>query len=124
MSLKTESGSIVAESAMIIALITVLCATILQLGVIIHTRNTMIDAASAGARLAALADRNLADGQHRTTALLSNSIPHADTASVSINRDANGELITVTIDHQLPIFGFMTGPVPLSATAQAYDLTP
>ncbi|MDN6500121.1 MAG: pilus assembly protein, partial [Yaniella sp.] len=74
MSLKTESGSIVAESAMIIALITVLCATILQLGVIIHTRNTMIDAASAGARLAALADRNLADGQHRSTALLSNSI--------------------------------------------------
>lgn len=109
---------------MIIALITVLCATILQLGVIIHTRNTMIDAASAGARLAALADRNLADGQHRSTVLLSNSIPHADTASVSINRDANGELITVTIDHQLPIFGFMTGPVPLSATAQAYDLTP
>lgn len=124
MASTSESGSIIAESAMIIALITVLCATILQLGVIIHTRNTMIDAASAGARHAALADRSMADGEDRAVHLLTNSIPHAETANVAINRDASGELITVTIDHQLPIFGFMTGPVPLSATAQAYDLTP
>ncbi|HIY86593.1 MAG TPA: pilus assembly protein [Candidatus Yaniella excrementavium] len=109
---------------MIIALITVLCATILQFGVIIHTRNTMIDAASAGARFAALADRSMAEGEQRTVALLTNSIPRADTADVTISREAGGELITVTIDHQLPVFGFMTGPVPLSTTAQAYDLTP
>lgn len=109
---------------MIIALITVLCATILQLGVIIHTRNTMIDAASAGARLAALADRSLTDGQHRSATLLSGSIPNSTSAEITIQRDSNGELITVTIHHQMPLVGFMTGPVPLTATAQAYDLTP
>lgn len=124
MPAKSDSGSIVAESAMIIALITMLCATIMQLGVIIHTRNTMIDAASAGARLAALADRDLIDGQDRATTLLTSSIPNAESARVTINRSASDEMISVTIDHQLPLLGFMTGPVPLSATAQAYDLTP
>lgn len=124
MSPRNDSGAIVAESAMIIALITVLCGTILQLGIIIHTRNTMIDAASAGARHAALADRNLADGQQRTTTLLTSTIPNAASAEVAISHDNDGELITVTISHQLPLLGFMTGPIPLSATAQAYDLTP
>ncbi len=120
----TETGAIVAESAMIIALITLLCGSILQLGVIIHTKNTMIDAASAGARYAALADRNLVDGRHRTSALLSNSIPNAQSAAVTIKRESNGELIRVTVTHQLPLLGFITAPIPLSATAQAYDLTP
>lgn len=63
MSTRHDHGSVVAESAMIIALLTLLCGTVLQLGVIVHTKNTMIDAASAGARYAALADRNLTDGQ-------------------------------------------------------------
>lgn len=121
---KNESGAIVAESAMIIALITLLCGTILQLGVIIHTRNTMIDVASAGARHAALADRTLADGQQRAAALLNQSIPNATSANVAINLSPDDERITVTINHGLPLLGFMTGPIPLSATAHAYDLTP
>lgn len=119
-----EAGAIVAESAMIIALVTLLCGTILQLGVIIHTKNTMIDAASAGARYAALADRDLVDGQRRSTALLTSSIPNAESARITISRAVNGEVIRVTITHQLPLLGFITAPIPLSATAQAYDLTP
>lgn len=124
MSPRNDSGAIVAESAMIIALVTLLCGTILQLGVIIHTRNTMIDAAAAGARHAALADRTLTDGQQRTTSLLTSTIPNAATADIAISQDTDGERITVTISHQLPVLGFITGPIPLTATAQAYDLTP
>ena len=123
-SSQKDAGAIVAESAMIIALVTLLCGTILQLGVIIHTRNTMIDAASAGARYAALADRNLNDGQARTSVLLANNIPNAESANVTIGRAGDGELIRVTVTHQLPLLGFITAPIPLSATAQAYDLTP
>ena len=84
----------------------------------------MIDAASAGARYAALADRNLSDGKNRTTTLLTSSIPNAESAIVTITRAGTGELIRVTVTHQLPIVGFVTAPIPLSATAQAYDLTP
>lgn len=124
MSTHHDRGSVVAESAMIIALLTLLCGTVLQFGVIVHTKNTMIDAASAGARYAALADRNLTDGQQRTEALLISSIPNAHSASITIRRDLSGELITVTVTHQVPLLGFITGPIPLSATAQAYELTP
>lgn len=124
MTSQEDAGAIVAESAMIIALVTLLCGTILQLGVIIHTRNTMIDAASAGARYAALADRNLTDGQNRTAALLTSSIPNAESATITIGRESEGELIRVTVTHRLPLLGFITAPIPLSATAQAYDLTP
>lgn len=121
---RNDSGAIVAESAMIIALVTLLCGTIMQLGVIIHTKNTMIDAASAGARHAALADRSLTDGRQRTVSLLLGSIPNADAAQVQILHEADGERITVTVTHRVPLLGFLTGPIPLSATAQAYDLTP
>lgn len=121
---RNDSGAIVAESAMIIALVTLLCGTIMQLGVIIHTKNTMIDAASAGARHAALADRSLMDGRQRTVSLLLGSIPNADAAQVQILHEADGERITVTVTHRVPLLGFLTGPIPLSATAQAYDLTP
>lgn len=124
MSVRNDTGAIVAESAMIIALVTLLCGTIMQLGVIIHTKNTMIDAASAGARHAALADRSLADGQQRTLSLLSESIPNAGSAEVQMIHEAGGERITVIVTHRVPLLGFLTGPIPLSATAQAYDLTP
>lgn len=124
MSRRDEEGAIVAESAMVIALVTLLCGTILQLGIIIHTKNTMIDVAATGARHAALADRNLADGQQRVATLLGASLPHAHSASINISRENDGELITVTVTHQMPVLGFVTGPIPLSATAQAYDLTP
>lgn len=124
MSRPNEDGAIVAESAMIIALVTLLCGTILQLGIIIHTKNTMIDVASSGARYAALADRNLADGQQRTATLLAASLPNTRSADIEITRVADGERIAVTVTHRVPILGFLTGPIPLSATAQAYELTP
>src|SRR5699024_11969955 len=118
------SGPILPQSAMHTALITLLSYTILHLVVIINPRNTIIDAASAGPRHAALAARALADGKHRATQSLTTSIPNASTAYVTVNRETSGELITVTIDHQIPLLGFITGPIPLSATAHAYDLTP
>ena len=124
MRLQEDDGAIVAESAMIIALVTLLCGTILQMGVIIHTKNTLIDVASAGARHAALADRNLADGQARTAMLLAEAIPNSGNAHIQVAREPDGERITVTVSHRVPILGFFTGPIPLSATAQAYDLTP
>ncbi|GAA4474213.1 pilus assembly protein [Enteractinococcus fodinae] len=121
---REDDGAIVAESAMIIALVTLLCGTILQVGVIIHTKNTLIDVASAGARHAALADRNLAEGQDRTAMLLAEAIPNSGNAHIQVARESDGERITVTVSHRVPLFGFLTGPIPLSATAQAYDLTP
>lgn len=119
-----DGGNVVAESAMIIALVTLLCGTILQLGVVIYTKNTMMDAASEGARHAALADRNLEDGQRRTSELLSAAVPLADNAAIDISKQVEEGMIVVTVTHKVPMLGFLAGPIPLSVTAQAHDLTP
>ncbi|MCB1280330.1 MAG: pilus assembly protein, partial [Salinibacterium sp.] len=55
---------------MVVALLTVLTLSVLQLGFALLIRNTVLDAAAEGARFAALADNTLADGAARATALV------------------------------------------------------
>ena len=47
-------------------LLTLLATGVLQLAVVLHVRATLVDCASEGARLGALADRSPADGAART----------------------------------------------------------
>ena len=68
--LRDESGSAVAEFVMVVSLLTVLTLSVLQLGLALHVRNTVLDAAAEGARLASLADSGLADGAARTRDLI------------------------------------------------------
>ena len=69
-ALANESGSAVAEFVMVVSLLTVLTLSVLQLGLALHIRNTVLDAAAEGARFAALADSGLADGAARTRDLI------------------------------------------------------
>ncbi len=119
--LDSEQGSAVAESVMVMALLAVLFAAILQFGLIIHVRNTVIDAASAGARYGALGDRTPADGAARARELVSSSIPGGETAVVSSGViDQAVPMVTVTVRTQMPMVGFLRGPVELEATGHAY----
>ncbi len=43
---------------------------IVQLALVLHVRNTLIDAAASGARYGTLADRTTADARERTTQLI------------------------------------------------------
>ncbi|WGH90952.1 pilus assembly protein [Auritidibacter ignavus] len=127
-SLRGERGSAVAESTMIIAVIAVLMVSIMQLAVIIHTRNTMIDAASAGARYAGLADKSVSDGVERAETLLTESIPGASQAQVSAQVSAvpggdGAELITITVEHGIPMVGFVAAPVTWEVSGHAYSFT-
>ena len=51
---------------MVGALLTVLTLSVMQLGLALHIRNTMQDAAAEGARYGALADNVPSDGVRRT----------------------------------------------------------
>ncbi len=51
---------------MVAALLALLFVLTLQLAVLVHVRNTLIDAASTGARFGALDDRSAEDGVART----------------------------------------------------------
>lgn len=107
---------------MVMALLAVLFAAILQFGLIIHVRNTLIDAASAGARYGALGDRTPDDGATRTRELLTGSIPGGGDAEVSagLMDGAGGTMVRVTVRTQMPMVGFLTGPVGLEADGHAF----
>ena len=75
--LRDDRGSAPAEFVMVGALLTVLTLSVMQLGLALHIRNTVLDAAAEGARVAALADNGLADGVARTTDLISVALGEA-----------------------------------------------
>lgn len=70
----SERGAAVAEFVMVVPLLTVLTLAVLQLGLAMHVRNSLLDAAAEGARYAALADNGLADGRARTRELIATSV--------------------------------------------------
>jgi Flp pilus assembly protein TadG len=117
-----ERGSAVAESVMVMALLSLVFAAILQFGIIIHVRNTLIDAASAGARYGALGDRTPDDGAARTRELLAGSIPGGADAEVSAEVVGGGgvAMVRVSVSTRMPMIGFLGGPVGLEADGHAY----
>ncbi len=61
-----EAGAAVVDFVLVMIVLLPLVLGILQLALVLHVRNTLIAAASDGARLAATADRGPDDGARRT----------------------------------------------------------
>ena len=119
---RDDRGAAVAESTMVMTLVVLLFAALLQAGVVIHTRNVMIDAASAGARYGALADRNPEDGVQRARELLSTGVPGqsgADVAAELTSQDGV-PVLRITVSSSLPGLGFLPGPIPVEVSGHAF----
>ena len=71
---RDERGAAVADFAMVSVLVVVLFLAVVQLGLALHTRNTLISCASEGARLGARADAVAGQGVSRTESLISASL--------------------------------------------------
>lgn len=69
-----EAGSAVVDFVLVTMVLLPLVLGILQLALVLHVRNTLTAAASDGARLAATADRGLADGVGRTRSQISGAV--------------------------------------------------
>lgn len=69
-----ERGAAIADFAMVSVLVVVLFLMVVQLGLALHTRNTLIACASEGARLGARADAVPGQGVSRTESLISESL--------------------------------------------------
>ena len=65
-----ERGSAVVDFVLVGALLTMFFLAIIQLALVLHVRNTLIDAAASGARYGTLADRSAADARQRTGELI------------------------------------------------------
>ena len=106
-----DSGSAVAEFALVASLLALILAGALQIGLVIHVRNTVIDSAIAGARQASLADQSPRDGQRLTADLIRVSIGerYAQKVTVSTSRRGQVEIVDVSVSTPLPVLG-LWGP--------------
>jgi Flp pilus assembly protein TadG len=106
-----EQGSAVVDFVLVGSLLTMFFLAIIQLTLILHVRNTLIDAAASGARYGTLADRGAADAEERTRGLIgvalnSGFAEHVSTSEVTVQGFRSLE---VTVRAPMPVIGLI-GP--------------
>jgi hypothetical protein len=96
---------------MVVVLLTVLTLSVLQLGVALFVRNTVLDTAAEGARFAALAGNSLEDGVERTRELLRLTVGERYASNVSgAYASFEGHPSTeIRVVAPVPVFGLL-GP--------------
>ena len=120
-----DEGSAVVEFTLVSVLVVFLFLLVLQLGLVLHTRNVLISAAQEGARYAANADRTAADGVARTTQAIEGSLGRdlADRMVVTplpTTSAAGAPVVGISVQGPLP---FVFAPVgPLSITVEGHAL--
>jgi hypothetical protein len=118
-----ESGSAVADFAMVAGLLSVLFLAVFQLGLALHIRNTLISCASEGARYGARMDAQPEDGAVRTRQLISASLPDRYAASVrpeTITVDGV-TMVSIHVEAPLPVLGPLGPDRVLSVQARAFS---
>lgn len=106
-----ERGSAVVDFVLVGALLTMFFLAIIQLALVLHVRNTLIDAAASGARYGTLADRSAADARQRTgdligTALNAGFAQNIETREVTFQ---GLRTLEVTVRAPMPVVGLI-GP--------------
>ncbi|WP_240917528.1 TadE/TadG family type IV pilus assembly protein [Phycicoccus sp. HDW14] len=110
-ALREERGAAVADFAMVSVLVLAIVLALLQLGLALHARNTLISCASEGARAGARADAVPGQAVARTQELVSASLSPRYARSVS-SREAvvdGVRVVEVRVVAPVPVLGLL-GP--------------
>ena len=119
---RDERGAAVADFAMVSTLVVVLFLSVFQLGLALHTRNTLISCASEGARLGARADAIPGQGISRTEALISQSLSPRYARQVT-TREAVVEgvrVVEVRVVAPVPVIGLLGPDDRLDVVGRAF----
>ncbi|NED96072.1 pilus assembly protein [Phytoactinopolyspora alkaliphila] len=106
-----ERGVAVVEFTLVSVLLVTLFLAVLQIGFVIHVRNTLVASAAEGARHAANANRSLDDGRARTRSLIAEalSLRFAGDVSTRMVNIGGAATVEVTVTTTLPVVGLL-GP--------------
>ncbi len=106
-----ERGSAIVDFVLVGALLTVFFMAIVQLTLVLHIHNTLIDAAASGARYGALADRTKADARARTAQLIDTALNSDFSRDISCSEvTVDGvRALEVTVKAPMPVVG-LAGP--------------
>lgn len=106
-----ERGSAVVDFVLVGGLLTMFFLAIVQLTLVLHVRNTLIDAAASGARYGTLGDRTASDAEERTRSLISMALNQGFAEQVSSEEVSVQGMRTleVTVRSPMPVIGLI-GP--------------
>jgi hypothetical protein len=118
-----DEGSSLAEFVMTVAVLAPLLLTLLQIGVVLHVRNTLRAEAAEGARTAAAVDRIPADGAARAVQLARGSFGGLQPEAVAGSGSVNGvPVVWVRLTARRPLIGWLeSGAGTVTVTAHALD---
>ena len=106
-----ERGSAVVDFVLVGGLLTMFFLAIIQLALVLHIRNTLIDAAASGARYGTLADRSAEDARRRAGELIGTAL-NPDFAQDIQTREVTFQglrTLEVTVKAPMPVIGLI-GP--------------
>ena len=106
-----DVGAAVVDFVLVGGLVAVLFVAIVQLTLVLHVRNTLIDCAAQGARYAAAASRAPSDGVRRTVELATAELSAAYARDVTAGRAVvdGVAVVEVTVRAPMPVVG-LVGP--------------
>jgi hypothetical protein len=118
---RDDHGSAVVEFVLVGTLLTVLTLSVIQLGLVLLIRNTVLDSASEGARYGALADNTIGDGVGRTRDLITTAIGPGYARDITVSRGSYDGYPAdiVTVRTPLPLIGLVGIPNGLEVSGHA-----
>ena len=116
-------GSAVVESTLVGVLLLTLFLALVQLGLALHVRNTLVACAAEGARYGANADRDETDAAAHASVLVRAALADSFAEDVSAGRASVGGLdaVEVTITTRLPVLGLLGPPRALTVRGHALE---
>lgn len=123
MSRRNEDGAAVADFALVSGLVVFVFLAALQLGLAVHTRNTLISCASEGARYGARAGSSAEAGAQRTRDLIAASLSDGYARDVSASHDVVDGIavVVVSVHAPLPVLGPLGPEGALTVTGRAFQ---
>jgi hypothetical protein len=111
------------EFVLVSARLVTLFMAVVQLGLALHVRNTLVAAAAEGARYGANADRGPDDAVARTRAVIEESLPSRFDGDVTAGyEDVDGvPTVVVEVRTTLPLVGWLGPPRGLVARGHALE---
>lgn len=124
--LRRDDGSAVVEFTLVSVLLVTLFLAVLQVGLIIHVRNTLVASAAEGARYAANADRGLDHGVQRTQREIAESISpdFADGVTADYIQRNGVTLVEVRVQATFPLLGLLGPAGSLEVVGHAVEEAP
>jgi Flp pilus assembly protein TadG len=123
--LRDDAGAAVVDFVLVLVVLVPLFLGILQLGLVLHVRNTLTSAASEGARYAATADRPAAAGADRTRSQIRGVLAgrYADRVSAGQVTVGGAPGVRVDVDAEVPALGLWGPAVALHVSGHAVEET-